>query len=212
MGDPLKFVTLSGVPILVSELKWPFHPSSSGSDWFILHGRADLLESTEGLHAEVAVGMTQTMKESLGSLDPDRAEGLVVNAIRKTIDNGQIAFMKSGKLQPVQVTSRFYSFRAKQIQFPAQEENDVREMIKRRVFWLGQKTPVEIAHAYDCQYVNLNRDRMLQLAGDLAAQGLISLDADRATATGALLKEETAIRAAMQKGVEAGIAAAKVSA
>ena len=212
MGDPLKFVTISGVPILVSELKWPFHPSSSGSDWFILHGRADLLESAEGLHADVAVGMTQTMKESLGSLDPEHAEGLVVNAIRKTIDNGQIAFMKSGKLQPVQVTSRFYSFKTKQIQFPAQDDNDVREMIKRRVFWLGQKAPVEISHAYDCQYVNVNRERMLQLAGELAAQGLISLDADRATATGALLKEEPAIRAAMQKGVEAGIAAAKVSA
>jgi hypothetical protein len=123
MGDPLKFVTLSGVPILVSELKWPFHPSSSGSDWFILHGRADLLDSAEGLHAEVAVGMTQTMKESLGSLDPEHAEGLVVNAIRKTIDNGQIAFMKSGKLQPAHVTSRFYSFRARQIQFPAQDDN-----------------------------------------------------------------------------------------
>jgi hypothetical protein len=71
---------------------------------------------------------------------------------------------------------------------------------------------VEIAHAYDCQYVNLNRERMLQLAGELATQGLISLQGDRATATGALLKEEPAIRAAMQKGVEAGIAAAKVSA
>ena len=212
MGDSLKFVTFSGVPILVSELKWPFHPSSSGSDWFILHGRADLLESAEGLHAEVAVGMTQTMKESLGSLDPERAEGLVVNAIRKTIDNGQIAFMKSGKLQPVHVTSRFYSFRAKQIQFPAQDDNNVREMIKRRVFWLGQKTPVEIAHAYDCQYANLNRERMLQLAGELATQGLISLDGDRASATSTLLKEEPAIRAAMQKGVDAGIAAAKVSA
>jgi hypothetical protein len=88
----------------------------------------------------------------------------------------------------------------------------MREMIKRRVFWLGQKTPVEIAHAYDCQYVNLNRERMLELAGELASQGLISLQGDRATATGALLKEEQAIRAAMQKGVEAGIAAAKVSA
>jgi hypothetical protein len=212
MGDPLKFVTFSGVPILVSELKWPFHPSSSGSDWFILHGRADLLDSADGLHAEVAVGMTQTMKESLGSLDPQHAEGLVVNAIRKTIDNGQIAFMKSGKLQPVHVTSRFYSFRAKQIQFPAQDDNEVREMIKRRVFWLGQKTPVEIAHAYDCQYANLSRERMLQLAGELATQGLLSLDGDRATATSALLKDESAIRAAMQKGVEAGIAAAKVSA
>src|SRR5215470_15092907 len=124
---PLHFVTLSGVPINISELKWPFHASTSGSDWCVLHGRADLLGS-EGMHVEVAVGLTQTMKDALGSLEPEHAEGLVINSIRKTIDNGQLAFVKSGKLQPVHVTSRFYSFVAKRIQFPAQPEQDVLEM------------------------------------------------------------------------------------
>jgi hypothetical protein len=101
MGNrPLHFVTLSGVPIHVSELKWPFHPSTSGADWHVLHGRAELLGNNDGLHVEVAVGMTQTMKDALGSLEPDNAESMVVNAIRKTIDNGQLAFVKSGKLQP----------------------------------------------------------------------------------------------------------------
>src|SRR5216684_1844089 len=70
MGNrPLHFVTLSGVPLHVSELKWPFHPSTSGADWHILHGRAELLGNEDGLHVEVAVGMTQTMKDALGSLD-----------------------------------------------------------------------------------------------------------------------------------------------
>jgi hypothetical protein len=214
-SNQLMFVTLSGVPIHVSELKWPFHPSGSGADWFVLHGRADLLQSEEKLHVEVAVGMTQTMKESLGALDSEHAEGLVVNAIRKTVDNGQLAFVKSGKLQPVHVTSRFYNFRAGEIQFPAQAEPDILEMIKRRVFWLGgqtEKTPVDIAHPYDCQYVNLSRQKMIELAKQLAAQGLINLDGDKATATAALLNEEAAIRAAMQKGIEAGLAATKVSA
>ncbi len=215
MNTPLLFVTLSGVPIHVSELKWPFHPSGSGADWFVLHGRADLLQSEDKLHVEVAVGMTQTMKESLGTLDAENAEGLVVNAIRKTVDNGQLAFVKSGKLQPVHVTSRFYNFRAGQIQFPAQDEHDILEMIKRRIYWLsGQKEngPVEIAHPYDCQYVNLSRDKMIDLAKQLGAQGLIKLDGDKATPTQALLNEEAAIRAAMHKGIEAGLAATKVSA
>src|SRR5215467_14849658 len=135
---PLHFVTLSGVPINISELKWPFHSSTSGSDWYVLHGRADLLGS-EGLHVEVAVGMTQTMKDALGSLQPEDAEGLVINSIRKTIDNGQLAFVKSGKLQPVHVTSRFYSFAKKAIQFPAQSDQDVLELLKRRVFWLSAR-------------------------------------------------------------------------
>jgi hypothetical protein len=210
---PLKFVTLSGVPIDVTELKWPFHASTSGADWLVLHGRADLLGSEEGLHAEIAVGMTQTMKEALGSLAQEHAEGLVVNSIRKTIDNGQLAFLKSGKLQPAHVTSRFYSFVTKSIQFPRQPEAEVRELIKRRVFWLGGKgQQVEVAHAYDCQYVNYSPEQMLELAQRLATEGLVVLEGDRATATAALLKEEPAIVAAMHKGVEAGKAATKITA
>jgi hypothetical protein len=213
---PLHFVTLSGVPVHVSELKWPFHASTSGADWHVLHGRAELLVSDEGLHVEVAVGMTQTMKDALGSLDAEDAEGLVVNSIRKTIDNGQLAFVKSGKLQPVHVTSRFYSFVTKKIQFPAQQEQDVMEMLKRRVFWLsakaGKGAPVSVIHPYDCQYVNFSGERMLELAQQLAAQGLLNLESEFATATSELLKEEPAFVAAMHKGVEAGIAANKVSA
>ncbi len=217
MGNrPLHFVTLSGVPIFVSELKWPFHASNSGADWFVLHGRAELLGGEEGMHIEVAVGMTQTMKDALGSLEPEHAEGLVVNSIRKTIDNGQLAFVKSGKLQPVHVTSRFYSFVTKQIQFPKQADQDVLELMKRRVYWLSAKAckgaPVSVAHAYDCQYVNLPREKMLELAGQLAAQGLIRLESEFATATDALIKEESAMMAAMHKGVEAGQAATKITA
>ena len=212
---PLHFVTLSGIPITISELKWPFHASTSGADWFVLHGRADLLGS-DGLHVEVAVGMTQTMKDALGSLEPEHAEGLVINSIRKTIDNGQLAFVKSGKLQPVHVTSRFYSFVTRRIQFPAQPEQEVLELLKRRVFWLsaraGKGAPAGVAHPYDCQYVNLPPERMLDLARRLAAQGLINLESEFATATDALLKQEPAFIAAMNKGVEAGIAANKVSA
>jgi hypothetical protein len=215
-AGPLHFVTLSGVPVHVSELKWPFHPSTSGSDWLVLHGRVDLLGSDEGLHAEVAVGMTQTMKDALGSLAEEHAESMVVNSIRKIMDNGQLALVKSGKLQPVHVTSRFYNFTARKIQFPTQAEADVRDLIKRRVFWLsarlGQGAPVAIAHPYDCQYVNFPREKMLEMAQQLAAQDLIRLEGDHAIATQQLLQEESAILAAMQKGVEAGKAATKVTA
>lgn len=208
----LQFVTLSGVPISITDLKWPFHPSTSGSDWLVLHGRVDLLGSADGLHAEVAVGMTQTMKEALGSVAEEHAEGLVVNSIRKTMDNGQLAFLKSGKLQPVHVTSRFYSFITRKIQFPAQSEDDVRELIKRRVFWLGKNAATSVADPYDCQYVNLPREKMLELAKQIAGQGLIKLEGENATALDWLLQQEPAILAAMQKGVDAGKAATKVTA
>lgn len=212
----LHFVTLSGVPISVSELRWPFHASTSGSDWLVLHGRAELLGNDDGLHAEVAVGLTQTIKDALGSLAQEDAEGLVVNSIRKTIDNGQLAFMRSGKLQPVHVTSRFYSFLTKQIQFPTQSDKDVQELIKHRVFWLSSRlgggAPVEIAHPYDCQYVNFTREKMLETAQQLAAQDMIALHSEYAVPTERLLREESAILDAMRKGVEAGNAATKTTA
>ncbi|HEY6272453.1 MAG TPA: hypothetical protein VIX19_10725 [Terriglobales bacterium] len=212
----LRFVTLSGVAIDIVELKWPFRASSSGSDWLVLHGRVDLLGSDEGLHAEVSIGMTQTMKDALGSLAEEHAESLVVNSIRKTIDNGQLALLKSGKLQPVHVTSRFYSFSTKKIQFPAQTDADVQEFIKHRVFWLsarlGQGAPIDIADPYDCQYVNFSREKMIEMAQQLAAQDLIRLQADHAVASPRLLEQEPGILAAMHKGVEAGKAATKVTA
>jgi hypothetical protein len=213
MSRSLQFVTLSGVPINIRDLTWPFRPSTSGADWLVLHGRVDLLDSSEGLHSDVAVEMTQTMKEALASVAQEYAESLVVNSIRKTIDNAQLAFMKSGKLQPVHITTRYYSFRAKKIQFPTQAEADVREMLKRRVFWLGGSgNPVEIADAYDCQYVNFTREQMLEFAKQLAGQGMIRLEGERAFASDWLLEQEQAITAAMHKAVEAGKAATKVSA
>ncbi|HLW52088.1 MAG TPA: hypothetical protein VKW06_04525 [Candidatus Angelobacter sp.] len=213
---PLHFVTLSGVPINVNELRWPFHASTSGSDWLVLHGRVELLGSKEDLHVEVAVAMTQTMKDALGSLAQEHAEGLVINSIRKTIDNGQLAFVKSGKLQPVHVTSRFYSFMTRQIQFPTQAEKDVQELIKRRVFWLSSRlgggAPVEIAHPYDCQYVNYSKEKMLETAREVSAEGLIAVQSDHAVATEKLLQQEEAILNAAHKGVEAGNAATKITA
>jgi hypothetical protein len=222
----MRFVTLSGVPIEIAELRWPFHQSTSGSDWFVLHGRVDLLDKadSEKLHAEVAIALTQTMKDALGSLEPrgaendaesgaeSAAESMVVNAIRKTIDNGQLAFLKSGKLQPVHVTSRFYSFVRKKIEFPTQSEADVRELIKRRTFWLGVENAVEIAHPYDCQYVNFPREKMLDIAARLADEGLIAISGDAATPTEALRQQAPGIHQAMHKGVEAGRAATKISA
>ena len=208
----LQFVTLSGVPISVTDLRWPFHSSTSGSDWLVLHGRVDLLDSAEKLHAEVAVGMTQTMKDALGSVAEEHAEGLVVNSIRKTVDNGQLAFLKSGKLQPVHITSRYYSFITRKIQFPTQSDDDVRELIKRRIFWIGKTSPTEVANVYDCQYVNFPREKMFELARQLAGQGLIKLEGELATASDWLLQQEPAMLSAMHKGVEAGKAATKVTA
>jgi len=88
-------------------------------------------------------------------------------------------------------------------------------MLKRRIFWLSKVTngaPVDVAHPYDCQYVNFTREKILELAKQLAGQGLIKLEGDRAIASDWLMQQEPAMIAAMQKGVDAGKAATKITA
>ena len=109
VGDAKKiWVTQNGLP-LTMELKWPFHRSTSGADFWVLHGDVRL-ESSEGLHAPVAVNLSATVREVVKSLEPEDVEAPVINALRKEVDRHQIEFVKSGKLKPVAFSSRHYDF------------------------------------------------------------------------------------------------------
>src|SRR5881275_3370342 len=94
------YVTLGGFPLFI-ELKYPFHKSGSGADFWVLHGDIKLGNS-EGLHAPVAVNLSATVREVLPSMEPKDIEGPVINALRKEVDRRQLEFVKSGKLVPVQ--------------------------------------------------------------------------------------------------------------
>src|SRR5205823_4989596 len=100
------YVTLAGIPLFFT-LEWPFRPSTGGADFFVLH--CDIrVAGTDGLHAPVAVNLSQTLRDVLSSLDPKDTEAPVINALRKEVDNKQIEFLKSGKLLPLAFSSRFY--------------------------------------------------------------------------------------------------------
>ena len=127
------WVTLSGLPLTVS-LKWPFHPSTSGADFWVLHGDIRL-EGSEGLHAPVAVNLSLTVKEVMPSLEPKDAEAPVINALRKEVDRRQIEFLKSGKLLPVPFSSRHYDFKRQQWVFGKATDEAMAEFIERKVYW-----------------------------------------------------------------------------
>ena len=61
------WVTLTGLPLRI-ELEWPFHRSTSGADFWVLHGDIRL-ENSEGLHAPVAVNLSATVREVMASLE-----------------------------------------------------------------------------------------------------------------------------------------------
>ncbi len=127
------WMTLTGLPLTI-RLEWPFHKSTSGADFWVLHGDIRL-ENSEGLHAAVAVNLSMTVREVMPSLEPKDAEAPVINALRKEVDRRQIEFVKSGKLLPVAFSSRHYDFKRQQWVFGKAGDEVMAEFLARKVYW-----------------------------------------------------------------------------
>jgi len=143
-ADRKIWITLRGLPLAI-ELEWPFHRATSGADFWVLHGDIRLVGS-DGLHAPVAVNLSQTVREVMPSLEPQDAEAPVINALRKEVDRRQIEFLKSGKLLPVPFSSRHYDFKRQQWVFGKASDEEMAEFVERKVYWetkLGKTPPNE---------------------------------------------------------------------
>ncbi|MCI0350647.1 MAG: hypothetical protein L0Z53_14580 [Acidobacteriales bacterium] len=202
--DPQAFVTLSGLP-LHFELSWPIHPSSSGSDWKVLHGTALLMDSS-GLRAEFAGNLSQVAWEALPSLEPEHAEPIVINAVRQAADNGMLEFLKTSKRQPVPISSRHYSVRKKAFEFAHPSEAELREFVERKIFWLGREAAVWIADPYDALYLNTTPERLVQLAAELSGEGMTQLQGEFARASSALAAQEGKFREVLHHTLERAVA------
>src|SRR6201993_605150 len=183
------WVTLTGLPLTI-KLVWPFHLSTSGADFWVLHGDIRL-EGSEGLHAPVAVNLSQTVREVMPSLEPKDAEAQVINALRKEVDRRQVEFVKSGKLIPVAFSSRHYDFKRAKWVFGKASDEVVAEFIERKVFWqakLGRETQVWIGDPVEAQYLETTSGHLVEVAGRLvAAQGLLRIDGEFAEPTQGLM-------------------------
>ena len=204
MSAPVLYVTLSGLPLRI-ELAWPFHQSTSGADWYSLHGRVLLDDgSGAGLHADVAVNLTVTIKEALPSLDPADAEPVVINAVRKELDVKQLELAKSGKRQPVPVSSRRYDFRSKRLVFAEADERQLRDFLACKAYWLAARAQEEarVADPVDLVYLNATKEQMIAAARALEAEKLVTLEKGFARATEALMQRsgdfETVKNAALE--------------
>lgn len=188
---PQRYVTLAGLPLRL-ELAWPFHPSTSGADWFSLHGRV-WLDDDSGLHADVAVNLTQTIKEALPSLGPEHAESAVVNAVRKDLDTKQLELLRSGKRQPVSVSSRHYDFKAKKLSFAHASNEDIYRFLRRKAYWFAaHSAEARVADPIDMDYLNASQEQMLAAALRLASDGLAKVENGLLAATEKLRAMATA--------------------
>ncbi len=205
-------VTLHGLPVRI-ELDWPFHRSEGGSDWYVLHGTVRLNDGGE-LHADVALNLAQTVREVLPALDSDLAFWVAVNTARKALDIKQLELLRSGKRQPIPVSSRCYSIRNKQFTFATVKPEEVGEFVARKIFWGSgsgsgegsERQPVLIADPCDAQYLGAAdpnmTEKLLTAAHDLASRGMAELAGDFARATDGLLAQSQAFVALKEHALE----------
>ena len=135
---------------------------------------------THNLHAKVAASVTVTFAEIVPAMEQPYAETFVYNAIRKTVDLGQLEFLKSGNRQPVPVTTRFYSRWQKKFVFTETDDDERLRYLLSKVYWLsgvlGDSKPVWIADPRDAQYLNTTEADLLRMAGHEAGEGLMTLE------------------------------------
>ncbi len=228
-GGKKIWVTLKGLPLTI-RLQWPFHQSTSGADFWVLHGDIRL-EGSEGLHAPVAVNLSQTVREVMPSLEPKDAEAPVINALRKEVDRRQIEFLKSGKLLPVPFSSRHYDFKRQQWVFGKATDDVMAEFVERKVYWqtmLGKSPPFDSAQGMllakeartgvpgagggtrvwigdpaEAQYLQTTPAHLVEIAARLvAAQGLLRIEGEWAEATQGLLGQAAQFESTRREAVQ----------
>ena len=200
---PECYVTLGGLPLAFGQFRWPFHTSVSGADTHIVHGEIHLADGgAHNLHAKIAASVTLTFAEIVPSMEQPYAETFVYNAVRKTVDLGQLEFIKSGNRQPVPVTTRYYSRWQKRFLFTETNDAERLEYLLRKVYWLsgvlGEGKPVWIADPRDAQYLNTTEEDLLRMAGNEAGEGLLVVEGEFATATPQLLARAQEYQAALE--------------
>jgi hypothetical protein len=196
------YMSFEGLP-LTFDLKWPFHKSTSGADFWVLHGMIRV-ENTEGLHAPIAVNLSATVREVMPSLERKDAEAPVINALRKEVDRKQVEFLKSAKLLPVNFSSRHYDFRRNRWVFEKASEEQLALFLERKVYWqtLATGGEVWIADEIEAQYLDTTAHHLSEVAGELAKQGLWRMERAYGTATEKLMSQGARFQADVRKALE----------
>src|SRR5271170_1760722 len=205
---PDAYVTVAGLPISLGEFAWPFHRSTSGADTNIVHGVVRLEDGGAPiLHAKISASMTVTFAEIVPAREQPYAETFIYNAVRKTLDYGQLELVKSGNRQPVPVTTRYYSRWQNKFFFTDTDDAARTEFLKSKIYWLsgvlGGNDPVWIADPRDAQYLNTTSEELKSMAGALEREGFITLIADYAAPTPRLLDHAEEFQARLDHALQA---------
>ena len=203
------YVTLHGLPLSFGKFGWPFHESTSGADTSLVHGEVRLEDGGESvLHAKIAASMTVTFRDVVPAPEQPFAEGFIYNAVRKTMDQGQLELGKSGNRQPVPLTTRYYSAKQKKFVFNDTTEEQRKNFMACKVYWLsgvlGAGEPVWLLDPRDAQYLDTTVEELRGTVGTLMEQGLLrhAADGEYAAATPKLMEQRDAYSAQLARTLE----------
>ena len=202
------YVSLNGIPLSFRNFAWPFHSSTSGADTYLVHGEIHLEDGEQSpLHAKISASMTVTFAEIVPAAEQPFAEAFIYNAIRKTLDQGQLELVKSGNRQPVPVTTRYHSTKQQRFIFNDTTEIQRGEFLAAKAFWLsgvlGGGDPIWMVDPRDAQYLNTSVAELRETVRVLASEGIIHLaaDIDFATPTAALMGHRSKYVAELQEAL-----------
>ena len=204
------YLTLHGLPLSFANFAWPFHASTSGADTFLVHGEVRLEDGDQSpLHAKIAAAMTVTFAEIVKAPEQPFAETFIYNAVRKTMDQGQLELVKSGNRQPVPVTTRYYSLWHKKFNFNDTTEAQRQDFLAAKVFWLsgvlGGGQPVWVEDPRDAQYLNATAAELAAPVKGLVREGLLLVaeGGEYAAPTVELMKQREKFVAAKDRALAA---------
>jgi hypothetical protein len=160
------------------------------------------------LHAKVAVSMTVTFRDVVPAPEQPFAEGFIYNAVRKTMDQGQLELVKSGNRQPVPLTTRYYSAKQKKFIFNDTTADQRKAFLATKAYWLsgvlGASAPVWMLDPRDAQYLDAGVGELREAAKTLIEEGLLqpAADPEYAAATPKLMEHRHAHQAMLARTLE----------
>ena len=182
------YLTLHGLPLRFEKFAWPFHRSTSGADTLLVHGEVWLEDGHQSpLHAKLSAAMTVTFAEIVKAPEQPFAETFIYNAVRKTMDQGQLELVKSGNRQPVPVTTRYFSMWHRRFNFNDTGDVQRHDYLAAKAFWLsgvlGGGEAVWMLDPRDAQYLNTTVAELKATLVGLEREDMVQLSAHEEYAT-----------------------------
>jgi hypothetical protein len=156
----------------------------------------------------LALNLSQSINEVLPARDGDLAFWVAINTARKALDDKQLELLKSGKRQPVTLSSRCYSLRRGQFTFWHVAPEEIDKFVAAKIFWAGglDRQPVLIADPCDAMYLDAAdehmQEKLLAAAKHLASSGLAEVSGDSVRATEALVSRAAEFHAAKEQALD----------